>query len=322
MKKYLQLFLLTAMVLIQPFAMAAPQGFPNAPVHLIVPFPPGGPTDALARIIADGMQQAWDKPVIVENKPGGGTVIGANHVAKSKPDGLTIGIVISAFTISPSVRNPMPYDTVKDLTGVTQLAESRLVLAANPSAPFNTIPELIAAAKANPGKFSYASPGSGTSAHLAGELFNSVAGVDLLHVPYKGSSPAQTDLIGGRVDLMFDLLQSALPFTYDNKLKIIAVASKDRDPALAHYPAIAETLPGFEVTSMFGLIVPNGTPPEILENIRNTAKEVLYSPKVSKTVQDMGMTIVASKPDEFNQFLQEEVKKWYDLAQESGLKVD
>ncbi len=322
MKKILQLLLLAAILMIQPPAWAASHSFPNAPVRIIVPFPPGGPTDSLARIIADGMQKSWKTPVIVENKPGGGTLIGTDHVAKSKPDGLTIGIVISGFTINPSIRHPMPYDTLKDLTGVTQLAESRLVLVVNPSAPFDTVPELIAAARANPGKLTYASPGVGTSTHLAGELFKNAAGVDILHVPYKGSSPAQTDLIGGQVDMMFDLLQSAEPFARDGKLKIIAVASKERDPALKQYPTIAETLPGFEVNSMFGLVVAAGTPSEIIENIRDTAAQVLHSPKVSKTVQDMGMTIVASEPGDFNRFLQEEVKKWHGVVQKSGVSIN
>lgn len=322
MKKYISLVLLAGMLLAQPLALAATQGYPNAPVHLIVPFPPGGPTDSLARIIAEGMQAHWKQPVIVENKPGGGTLIGTDHVAKSNPDGLTIGMVISGFTINPSIRHPMPYDTLKDLTGVTQLAQSRLVLVANPSASFNTVPELIAAAHAHPGKLSYASPGVGTSTHLAGELFKNAADVDILHVPYKGSSPAQTDLIGGQVDMMFDLLQSAQPFVREGKLKIIAVASKERDPALAQYPAIAETLPGFEVNSMFGLVVPSGTPAAVVNNIRNTATEVLHSPKVSKTIQGMGMVIVASSPDDFNHFLRQEVKKWHKVVQSSGIKID
>jgi len=304
-----------------PAASAAPT-WPAAPVRLVVPFPPGGPTDSLARILAEGLQARWNQPVIVENKPGAGTLIGTDNVAKAAPDGQTIGMVISAYTINPSVRRSMPYDTLRDLTGVTQLAESKLVLVARANAPFDTVPELIEQARQHPGRLSYASPGAGTSTHLAGELFKSAAGIDIVHVPYKGSSPAQTDLIGGQVDIMFDVLQSALPLVQSGRLKIIALASAKRDPTFAQYPTVGETLKGFEVGSMFGLVAPAGTPKERLEAIRDTAAQVIESPKVSKTLSELGMTPVASRPEDFDRFLRAEIDKWGKVARQSGVHLD
>lgn len=304
-----------------PVAHAA-SPYPNGPVRLIVPFPPGGPTDALARVLAEGLQTRWKQPVIVENKPGAGTMIGADQVAKAAPDGQTIGMVNSAYTINPSVRRSMPYDTLRDLTGASQLVESKLVLVARADAPFNTVPQLIERARAQPGKLTYASPGAGTSTHLAGELFKSNAGVDIVHVPYKGSSPAQTDLIGGQVDIMFDVLQSALPLVQSGRLKIIALASAQRDPAFAQYPTVAETLKGFEVGSMFGLVAPAGTPQPVLAAIRDGAAAVLETPQVRRTLTDMGMTAVASTPEAFNGFLKAEIAKWREVVRTSGIQAE
>ncbi|CAM3877100.1 Bug family tripartite tricarboxylate transporter substrate binding protein [Bordetella tumulicola] len=298
------------------------EAYPPGPVHLIVPFPPGGPTDTLARKMADGLQAQWKQPVIVENKPGAGTIIGVDHVAKAKPDGQTIGIVISAFTINPSVRKAMPYDTLKDLQGITQLAESSLVLVARADAPFNSVEELIQIAKKNPAKLTYASPGAGTSTHLAGELFNKMAGIKLIHVPYKGSSPAQTDLIGGQVDLMFDVMQSALPMVKSGRLKVIALASSKRDPAFPDVPTINETVKGYVVGSMFGLVTAAAVPHDTVEAISRASAEVLKSPKVSASLADLGMVVVSSPPTIFNQFLKSEVAKWQRVVQESGITLE
>ncbi|OZI73785.1 MULTISPECIES: tripartite tricarboxylate transporter substrate binding protein [Bordetella] len=302
-------------------APAAP-AYPAGPVHLVVPFPAGGPTDTLARLLAEGLQAQWGQPVIVENKPGAGTLIGADYVAKAAPDGQTMGMVISAYTINPSVRRSMPYDTLRDLQGVTQLAESKLALVARADAPFDTVPELIELARRQPAKLTYASPGAGTSTHLAGELFKHAAGVDIVHVPYKGSSPAQTDLIGGQVDLMFDLLQSALPMVRSGRLKIIALASPQRDPAFPDYPTVGETLDGFEVGSMFGLVAPAGTPTDKLQAIRDAAAQVIQSPKVAQAMTDLGMTPVVSTPAAFDRFLRDEIDKWREVAQQSNVRID
>src|SRR6185436_3403235 len=187
------------------------QEFPRGVVRLIVPFPPGGPTDIVGRVMAQKLGEVWNSSVIVENKPGAGTSIGTDTVAKSAPDGQTIGMVITAYMINPSLQAKLPFDTLKDLTNVTQLVTQHVVLVANPAVPFNTVAELVAYAKKNPGKLTYASPGTGTSAHLAGELLKNEAGIDMVHAPYKGSGPAQTDLVAGRVDLMMDVYHSAKP---------------------------------------------------------------------------------------------------------------
>ncbi|MBV7484837.1 tripartite tricarboxylate transporter substrate binding protein [Bordetella sp. BOR01] len=304
-----------------PCIQAAP-AYPHGPVHLVVPFPAGGPTDTLARMLAEGLQARWNQPVIVENKPGAGTLIGTDHVAKARPDGQTMGIVISAYTINPSVRRSMPYDTLADLQGITQLADSKLVLVTRADAPFNTVPELIAQARQRPGQLTYASPGAGTSTHLAGEMFKHAAGIDIVHVPYKGSGPAQTDLIGGQVDIMFDVLQSAQPMVQSGRLKIIALASPERDPAFPGYPTVNETLKGFEVGSMFGLIAPAKTPPATVAAIRDAAAAVVHSTKVAHTMAGLGMTPIASTPDEFNRFLRAEIDKWRQVAQQADIHID
>ncbi|WP_260986301.1 Bug family tripartite tricarboxylate transporter substrate binding protein [Bordetella genomosp. 13] len=320
MKRILSAALCAAAVIIA--GMPAAQAYPNGPVRLIVPFPPGGPTDALARLLAEGLQARWKQPVIVENKPGAGTMIGADQVAKAAADGQAIGIVNSAFTINPLVRRSMSYDTLRDLTGVTQLVDSKLVLVARADAPFSTVPQLVEAARKQPGKLSYASPGAGTSTHLAGELFKNVAGVDIVHVPYKGSSPAQTDLIGGQVDIMFDVLQSALPLVKSGRLKIIALASPRRDPAYPDIPTVAETFKGFEVGSMFGLIAPAGTPQPVLADIRDNTAAVLAAASMRAKLAELGMSPVASTPDEFNRFLRAEIEKWRPVVQRSGIQAE
>ncbi len=298
------------------------QAYPGGPVRLIVPFPPGGPTDTLARLLAEGLQARWKQPVIVENKPGAGTMIGADQVAKAAADGQTIGIVNSAFTINPLVRRSMSYDTLRDLAGVTQLVDSKLVLVARADAPFSPVGQLVDMARKQPGKLSYASPGAGTSTHLAGELFKNVAAVDIVHVPYKGSSPAQTDLIGGQVDIMFDVLQSALPLVKSGRLKIIALASPQRDPAYPDIPTVAETFKGFEVGSMFGLIAPAGTPQAVLADIRDNTAAVLATPAMRARLSELGMTPVASTPDAFDRFLRAEIEKWRPVVLRSGIQAE
>lgn len=322
MKKAMIAAALSLVAIASPTLAWCASPFPSGPVHLIVPFPAGGPTDTLARMLAEGMQQRWHQPVIVENKPGAGTMIGTDHVAKAAPDGQTIGMVISAFTINPSVRRSMTYDTLRDLQGITQLAESRLALVARADAPFNTVAEFIEQAKAHPGKMTYASPGVGTSTHLAGELFKSAAGIDIVHVPYKGSSPAQTDLIGGQVDIMFDLVQSAMPMVKSGRLKLIALASSERDPALPDVPTVNETVEGVVVGSMFGLVTAASVPPATVDAIRDTATDVVSSPKVGAAMSEMGMVVVGSRADDFNRFLRDEVAKWQRVVEKSGIKID
>ena len=302
---------------------ALAQDFPAKPVRLVVPFPPGGPTDVVGRMVAAGLQAAWNQPVVVENKPGAGTVIGTDAVAKSAPDGHTIGMVITAHFINPALRGAaMPYDTLKDLAHVTQLVQQHVVLVANAGVPFGTLPELIAFAKRNPGRLQYASPGTGTSAHLAGELLKGEAGIDLVHVPYKGSGPAQTDLLAGRVELMVDVFHSAKPHVESGKLKVIALTAGERPVNIRQYPLVAETIPGFNVTSLFGFVVPAATPRPVVRRIRDDTARVLNQPEVKAKLEAMGLEVVASTPEQFDALVRTELAKWAKVVRDNNIKAD
>ena len=301
---------------------AQAQDFPRGPVRLVVPFPPGGPTDIVGRLMAQKLGEVWNGSVIVENKPGAGTSIGTDAVAKSAPDGQTIGMVITAYMINPSLQPTLPFDTLKDLANVTQLVTQHVVLVANPKAPFNTVAELVAYAKKNPGKLTYASPGTGTSAHLAGELLKSEAGIDMVHAPYKGSGPAQTDLVAGRVDLMMDVYHSAKPQVEAGRLKVIALAAPQRPAGLAQHPVIAETVPNVSVTSLFGFVVPAATPRPIINRIHADSLKVLAMPDVRERLAGLGLEVVGSNPEQFDAFVRSEIAKWAKVIKDNNIKAD
>ncbi len=234
--------------------------FPSRPVRLIVPFPPGGATDIVARLLSEKLEGIWHQNVLVDYKPGAGTVIGTDVVAKSAPDGYTLGVVITGYVINPSMREHMPYDTLKDLSGVSMLTISHIMLAATASLPANNLNELIALAKKEPGTLSYATPGTGTAMHLAGELLKKRAGIDIVHVPYKGGAAAYPDLIAGRVQLQFDPLYAMMQIIKAGQAKPIAITSPERAAVTPDIPTFAETLPGFSVLSITGVVVPSATP--------------------------------------------------------------
>ena len=302
---------------------AAAQGYPKGVVKWIVPFPPGGPTDVVGRIVAQQLQDTWGQPVVVENKPGAGTMIGTDVVAKSAPDGQTIGMVITAHMINPVLNaGTIPYDTMKDLAHVTQLVTQHLVLVANAAVPFNTAKEMIAHAKANPGKLTYASPGTGTSAHLAGELLKNEAGIDVRHVPYKGSGPAQVDLIAGRVDVMFDVYHSAKAQVEQGRLKVIALTSEVQPANIKGYPLLADTVRGFNVTSLFGLVVRAGTPRPVIDKIQADTARILNKPEVRARLEGLGLEIVGSAPEQFEAFVRAEMAKWARVIKAGNIKVE
>jgi tripartite-type tricarboxylate transporter receptor subunit TctC len=304
-------------------APAAAQNYPKGVVKWIVPFPPGGPTDVVGRIVAQQLQELWGQPVVVENKPGAGTMIGTDAVAKSAPDGQTIGMVITAHMINPSLNAAtIPYDTLKDLAHVTQMVTQHVVLVANTKVPFNTMKEMIAYAKAHPGELTYASPGAGTGTHLAGELLKIEAGIDMVHVPYKGSSPAQMDLVAGRVDLMFDVYHSAKPLVDQGKLKVIALTSDTQPVNIKGYPLVADTIPGFNVSSLFGLVVRAGTPRTIVDKIQQDTARVLNKPDVKGRLESLGVEVVGSTPEQFERFVRSEMVKWAKVIKASNIKVD
>ena len=319
-----RVFLIAAAMLLAPTFLAAQavEAWPDKPVKLIVPFPPGGPTDTVARIISTGLQTLWKQPVVVDYKPGAGTTLGTNLVAKSTADGYTLGMAITALTINPSLQPNLPYDTKKDLVGVSQVAQAHFGLFAHPSQPFNNMQELIAYAKKNPNALSYATPGTGTGTHLAGEMLASMAGIRLLHIPYKGSAPAQQDMIGGRVPLLFDVLFSSMPFVKDNRMKVIALSSPKRAASSPEIPLIAETVPGFSAVSAIGIIGPAGMPPALLQKISADIGQVVRSAEVVSRMQQLGMEPVGSTSEHYTAQIRQDIDKWAAIVKSAGIKLD
>ena len=319
-----RVFLMAAALLLAPTFVAAQtvEAWPDKPVKLIVPFPPGGPTDTVARIISTGLQTLWKQPVVVDYKPGAGTTLGTNLVAKSTADGYTLGMAITALTINPSLQPNLPYDTKKDLVGVSQVAQAHFGLFAHPSQPFNNMQELIAYAKKNPNALSYATPGTGTGTHLAGEMLASMAGIRLLHIPYKGSAPAQQDMIGGRVPLLFDVLFSSMPFVKDNRMKVIALSSPKRAASSPEIPLIAETVPGFSAVSAIGIIGPAGMPSALLQKLSADIGQVVRSAEVVSRMQQLGMEPVGSTSDQYTAQIRQDIDKWAAIVKSAGIKMD
>jgi tripartite-type tricarboxylate transporter receptor subunit TctC len=318
--KLLQRLLATALCAALPFAASAAETFPSKPVTLIVPNAPGGAIDILARLLEKGLHDTWKQPVIVQYKPGAGTVMGTDFVAKSPADGTTIGLVITGHMINPSLRKNMPFDTLKDLSGVSLLASSPIVLTASSKLPANDVKELVALAKKQ--HLSYASPGSGSSMHLGMELLKSEAGIDVLHTPYKGSGGAYPDVIAGRVDLLVDPLFSSLPHIKSGGLKAIAIMSPKRSAIAPNIPTVAETIPGFAVESVFGAVVPAGTPRDIVHKISADMNKVLQSAEVKQRMADIGLTPIGNTPEEFDAYIRSEIPKWARVVKASGATAD
>jgi tripartite-type tricarboxylate transporter receptor subunit TctC len=318
--KLLRNLLAIAACAVLPFAASAQAPFPSKPVTLIVPNAPGGAIDILARLLERNLSETWKQPVIVQYKPGAGTVMGTDFVAKSPPDGHTIGLVITGHMINPSLRKNMPFDTLKDLSGVSLLAISPIVITANPKLPASDVKELIALAKKD--KLSYASPGSGSSMHLGAELLKSTAGIDLLHTPYKGSGGAYPDVMAGRVDLLLDPLFSSLPHIKSGGLKPIAILSAKRSTIAPEIPTVAETLPGFTVDSVFGAVVPSGTPRDVVHKISADMNKVLQSAEVKQRMADIGLSPVGNTPEQFDAYIRAEIPKWAKVVKNSGATAD
>jgi tripartite-type tricarboxylate transporter receptor subunit TctC len=311
-----------AMACIAPLAFA--QAYPNHTIRLVVPFPAGGTTDILARDVAKKLTDAMGQPVVVDNRPGAGGNIGADLVAKSPPDGYTLLMgTVGTHAINPSLYAKMPYDHVKDFLPVVLVAGVPNVLVVNPSVPINSVADLIKLAKAKPGSINFASSGSGTSIHLSGELFKTMAGVDMTHVPYKGSSPALTDLMGGQVQIMFDNLPSSLALIKAGKLRAVAVTSLKRAPALPDVPTIAESgLPGFEASSWFGVLAPAGTPAPIVARLNAEVNKWLQSPEGKEQLLAQGAEVAGGSPEQFVAHIRAETDKWAKVVKASGAKVD
>jgi tripartite-type tricarboxylate transporter receptor subunit TctC len=304
-----------------PFGATA-QTFPRSPVKLVVPFPPGGPTDTVARMISMRLQEGWGQPVVLDYKPGAGTVIGVDAVAKSAGDGYTLGMVNSAFAVNPSLRKTMPYDTLRDLAGVTQLANLELAIVARPDAPFSNLSELIAYARKNPGKLNYGTPGAGGTGHLGAELLKKEAGFEMLHIAMKVSAPAHTELMGGRLDLIVDPLLSVLPFVQAGRMKIIATMGAKRAADAGNFATVSEVIPGFNVGALLGIVVPSSTPAAVRKKIQTDIAKLLGEPEVRSRMTEMGMEVVASTPEQFDGFIAAEMKRWAPVIRDAKIQPE
>ncbi len=320
MKKLLSTLLFCACAALAPASQA--QTFPAKPVTLIVPLPAGGATDVLARVLAQRLQEAWGQPVVVDFRPGGGTVVGTQAVARSAPDGHTLGIILSAHSANPSLRSSLPYDTLKDLAGVARIGWSVVALVASAGFEADDIKGLLALAKKKPGEVQYASLGVGTSTHLAGELLKTAAGIDLLHIPYNGSAPAYRDLLGGRVPLAFVIMNSAQPHVKAGKLKVLGITNARRSESYPEYPTIGESVPGYEITSWFGLVTAGATPAPLLQRISTDVVKALGAPEMRAKLAELGVDSAPLASGEFDAFIRSEMDRLGRLVRQSGAKLD
>ncbi|MEN9629695.1 MAG: hypothetical protein RJA10_2922 [Pseudomonadota bacterium] len=309
-----------AVVLLAP-AGAQAQGWPNKPVRMVVTFPTGGAPDILARLFAD--KANLGQPVVVDNKPGAGGNIGADNVAKSPPDGYTFVMgTVGTHAINGALYSKMPYDMVKDFTPVGHVASAPNLLVVTNALPVKNVAELIAYMKANPNKLSFGSPGIGTSVHVSGELFKSLTGTSMQHVPYKGRQFAIPDLVGGQIQVMFDNMPSALPMAKEGKIRALAQTTEKRSPAAPDVPTVAETVPGFEATTWFAVFAPAGTPRDIVNKVNAEMKRVFALPDVQEKLKTLGLDNWISSPEELSKLQAAEIVKWAKVVKDSGAKAD
>ena len=314
---------LAVLFLLLSASIAFAQTYPSKPIRIVVPYPPGGFNDTLGRTLAAKFTEAWGQPSFVENKPGANTVIGVDHVAKSAPDGYTLLIVAFPFAVTPSLLKNMPYDTVKDFAPIAWAAVSPNALVVNPGVPVKSVAELIALAKAKPGSLSYASTGNGSSNHISMELFKSLAGVDIVHIPYKGSGPAVTDLLGGQVHVMFDNAPNVMPHVRAGKLRALAMSGAKRSSFAPDIPTVAEAgVPGYEVAVWFGVVAPAGTPREIVQKLNAEVLKILAMPDVRERFQSQGVEPVGSTPEQFGEHIKSQMAKWAKVVQDAGVKAE
>lgn len=304
--------------------MASAQGsYPNKSIRLIVPYPPGGGTDIVARLVAQKLTQSLGQQIVVENKPGASTIIGIDAVAKAAPDGYTLGLITDSHAINPNFFPKLPYDSIKDFAPVSQLVFTPLVMVAHPSLNVKTLPEFIALAKTRPGRINYASIGNGTPHQLAMEWLRSLAGIELNHVPYKGVAPALADLVAGQVDVMFTGTSSAAPYVRQNQLVALAVSSAKRQPSFPGTPSVAEAaLPEFDFMTWYGVVAPAGTPREIVQRLSREIWAALNAPDIKERLTGLGVEAAPSTPEEFGAFIRKESVQLAKLVRLTGVKVD
>jgi tripartite-type tricarboxylate transporter receptor subunit TctC len=302
-------------------AAADAQQYPSRPIRIVVPFAPGGPNDILARLMAQQLTEAWGHPVIVDNRPGGGTVIGTEIAAKSPPDGYTLLMVSTTHTTNPSLRK-LPYDPIRDIEPVILVASGPNVLLTHPSVPARSVKDLIALARARPDQVTYGSGGLGTSTHLAGAMLALVGRVKMVHVPYKGGAPATVDLMSGQITWMVGTILPSMPPIRSGRLRALAVTSARRTAVLPDVPAVAETLPGFEAVSWYGVAAPGGTPKEIIAKLNQALAKRLHSPAIRERLAGEGAEVVAGSPEEFGAFYRAEIEKWGKVIRAAGIRLE
>jgi tripartite-type tricarboxylate transporter receptor subunit TctC len=301
---------------------ALAQAYPSKPIRFVVPYPPGGPTDILGRAVAQALTESLGQTVVVENKPGASGMIGAEQVAKAAPDGYTILVNASIHVINPSLYSKTTFDAMQDFAPVTQIASVPLILVVGQPVRANSVKELIALAKASPGKLTFASSSVGAAPHLAGELLKRMAGIDIVHVPYKGSGPATTDLIGGHVTMMMDSMPSSIAHVKSGKLKVLGVSTAKRTPSLPDVPTIAESLPGFDIATWYGVWAPAKTPKEIVSKVSSEIANVLKRADMKERLAGLGAEGVGSTPAEFAAYCESEYRRWAKVVKDSGAKLD
>ena len=299
------------------------QSYPSHPVRIIVPFAAGGPADIYARVVGQRLQEALGQAFVVEDRPGGGSVVGTDAVAKSAPDGYTLLMMSNTHTVNESLISNKPFQLLRDFLPVAPVNYSDLVLVVHPSVPANTLKELIALAKSKPRVLNYASSGPGTPYHMAGELFKAMAGLDIVHVPYKGSSGARTDILGGQVQMMFDAITTMAPNVRAGKLKALGTTGKVRSPVLPEVPTVAEAgVPGYEAVIWLGIMAPAGTPKPIVERLNAEIRKIVHSPEIKEAWAKQGAAPMNMSTEEFGQYLREDIAKWANIVKISGAKVD
>lgn len=301
---------------------ATAQTYPAKPIRIVVPFAPGGPNDILARMVGQKLTESWGQQVIVDNRPGGGTVIGTQFAARAPADGYTLLMVATSMAVNPSLRARLPYDTMNDFTPVTLLIFSPNVLVAHPSVPVRSVKDLIALAKARPAQIFYASGGTGAATHLAGELLAMEGKVKMIHVPYKGAAPATVDLLSGQVSFMFGTILPTIPHIKAAKLRAIAVTSPKRTAVLPDVPTVAETLAGFDATSWYGLFAPAGTPKDVIARLHAENARIINLPEIRERLLAEGAAPAALGPEEFAAHFRREIEKWAKVVNAAGIKPD
>lgn len=312
----------TALTLAMACGLAQAQSYPNRTVKIVVPFAAGGPADNYARFMAQRLGEELKQTFVIDNKPGAGSIIGTDLVAKSPADGYTLLMMSNTHTVNESLIPTKPFGLMKDFVGIAPVNYSNLLLVVHPSVPVKSVSELVALAKSKPGKLNFASSGNGTPYHMAGELFKFMAGIDMTHVPYKGSSGARTDIVGGQVDVMFDAETTMAAMSRDNKVRALAGTGLTRSANLQDLPTVAETVPKFEATIWLGLMAPKGTPADVVNKLNAEVRKIVNNPEVKAAWAKQGAVPMSMNASEFDQYLNADIAKWANIVKVSGAKPD